>query len=109
MKSESWALRVVATIKKKCKERHIKVSELLRAAGASQHSIDDWEHERTEPSFPVLARICEVLEIEIGELFVDAMEPLTDAQVAFLKEWRKLSPDEKTALHSYIAAMQSNH
>lgn len=109
MKEESLNIQIVTAIKTKCREQHIKISELLRAAGTSQHLIDDWQNERSEPSFPVLNRICAVLNIEIEELFTTDQMALTDSQRNLLNEWHNLSSKEKSALFSYIEAMKANH
>ena len=109
MIKESLTVQIVTAIKRKCKEQHIKISELLRAAGTTQHLIDDWQNKRSEPSLPVLNRICEVLNIEIWELFMSKQTNLTESQNTLLGEWRNLSSNEKGALFAYIDAMKSNH
>lgn len=109
MRNESLTIQIVSAIKTKCKERHLKISELLRTVGTTQHLIADWQNGRCEPSFPVLGRICQVLNIAIVELFGDEQLQLTDSQKSLLADWRELSPSEKQALFTYIDAMKSNH
>lgn len=92
-----------------CKSQNLKISALLKKAGLSPNVFDDWQNEKTEPSFPALFEICRALNIDIAELFSTHSLSLTDSQLKLLAEWKHLSDPEKQAVFDYISAMRSNH
>jgi len=103
------SVNIVSKIKSICKSKNIKISALLSEAGLSAHLIDDWQDNKTEPSFPALFKICDVLQINISDLFITGDIQLTQSQMEILTEWRGLSNQEKSAIFSYIDALKSNH
>lgn len=109
MNKESLIQSIIKTIKANSKEQNCKISELLRKARVSPHIIDDWQSGKSDPSFSVLFRLCDVLNIEMRELFTENEDALTDSQKAIIEEWCLLSPMQKEALFLYIDAMKSNH
>ena len=100
---------IVERIKSLSKERNLKISVLLRKAELSPNVIDDWQNKKTEPSIPALCKICEVLNIDIGDLFTTSELQLTQSQMDLLKEWNLLNAQEKQAIFDYISALLSNH
>ncbi len=102
-------IEIVNKIKMICGLQHLKISALLKKAGLSPNVIDDWKNNKTEPSFPALFHICEVLNIQIEELYTTDELRLTESQLSILKEWKTLEIKEKQAIWEYIDALKSDH
>lgn len=100
-------LDIVHKIETVCGARGLKTSALLRQAGLSPNVIEDWRTYKTEPSFPALFDICNVLNIDVKELFATDELQLTASQTEILNEWRALTAREKQAVFDYITAMKS--
>ena len=100
---------IVEKIKFVCKSQNLKINALLRKAGVSPNLVDDWQNDRSEPSFPTLIEICNVLNITLEELFITDKLSLTSSQERILNEWKNLSNQEKRAIFDYIVALKSNH
>lgn len=100
---------IVKKIKSICKLQNLKISELLKKAGLSPNVVEDWQNNRTEPSFPALFEICKVLNIDIKDLFATQELRLTNLQANIIKEWETLNDKEKQAIYDYITALKSNH
>ena len=99
-------LRIVEIITARCKERNIRLRQLLLSTNSSPRLVSDWYKGKTYPSFQALEKICALLDLDMLDFF----EPVfTEQQQKILDEWKTLSKREKQALYCYIRAMKSNH
>ena len=102
-------IELVNKIKFFCNSQNLKISALLKKAVLSPNIIDDWQNNKTEPSFPALLQICNVLQIQLKDLFKTEDLSLTVSQSNILAEWKTLGDNEKRAVFDYITALKSNH
>ena len=109
MISQELINHIVNVIKFHCKEQGMSINRLLLQAKSTKHLIDDWMHGRSEPSLPALIRLCEILNIQIDELFKNQDTSMTESQDRLLREWHCLSPIERKSVSSYIEAMKEYH
>lgn len=57
-------------IKELCKEREITLNELAKQIGVTQPSISGLATGKLKPSLDTIEKLCEALDVEVGELFV---------------------------------------
>lgn len=87
-------------------ERGWSVYELAKKALVSPNTIYHWRDRKSSPSLALLSTLCEALEIQPINLFLDTDElhALTEEQKELIKTWGTLSGEQKDC---FIKLMKS--
>lgn len=85
--------------------RHWSEYQLAEHSGLTQSTISSWYHKNLIPSIPSLERICDAFGITLSQFFLEdnaELASLTPEQAALIHASGKLSPEQFSALISFI-------
>lgn len=97
---------VVARISQLMEERGWTQYRLRIVSGLPQSTVDNIFRKDTIPSIPTLESICAAFGVSLSEFFAEgAMFSLTEEQSNLLKQWARLTPEQKQALLNLMSAI----
>ena len=81
--------------------------ELAERSGLPQSTISSWYRKKMVPTLPSLEKICAAFDTTLSQLFAQEGEPvvLTESQHALLKQWARLSEEQRQAVLALIGLM----
>lgn len=85
--------------------RHWSEYQLAERSGLTQSTISSWYRKNMIPSIPSLERICDAFGITLSQFFLEdnaALASLTPEQAALINASAKLSPEQLSALITFI-------
>ena len=79
-------------------------AQLAEEIGCSTKYISDIEQNRSNPSYEVLANICNLFKIGMNELFADYLDILKSDSIAFeITGFQSLKEEDKRTIEHLIA------
>ena len=88
-------------------EREWSVYKLAQKAGVSQTTLRSLRQKNNLPTISTLEQVCAAFGITLAQFFTEGQEaiPLTDEQRDMLRLWDTLTPEQKSALMSFLKTL----
>ncbi|MCD8018823.1 MAG: helix-turn-helix transcriptional regulator [Clostridiales bacterium] len=95
-------------IEELCSERNITTYRLSKLTGLTQTALGDVLKKKHVPTMHTLEKICEGLEISMGQFFSKDTESgaLTVEEKEIIETWNKLAPEDRDIFLKVIRAFQ---
>ena len=104
--SNSIILKLKTKLKKIIDSKNVPINQLAINSDISDACIRNWFSKRNYcPSLEALCKVCDALNIEIWQLFIDETQkvfPLTKEQFELLSSWDELQNKQKDAISVII-------
>lgn len=99
-------IRFGATLKERRMKLRFSQQALAELMDVSRNTVINWEADRNKPEYDVLPRLCEVLDLSLGELFgTDYPEKADPQERRLLSTYRQLSPGGRRLAERVVSTM----
>jgi transcriptional regulator with XRE-family HTH domain len=98
-------MNIGSRIREVRKLKNVKLVDLARLAGISRVYLSDIERGVKVPPLPTLDRICQALEITLGDFFADERPDLAPDLRRLLETAKKLTPEQREHLQKLFDTM----